>query len=123
MSNIKNKAQNLEANVEARDVEGMARENQNIYKTLVVISKRSKQLASDLKSELQSKLEEFAVVPETIEEVHENKEQIEISKYYERLPNPALIATHEYLNGELQFRDPADDIQEEEDEDSAEEKA
>ena len=104
MSDIKSKVQGLEANVGARNIQEMTQETENIYKTLTIISKRANQIAVDLKSELHSKLEEFAVNSDTIEEIHENKEQIEISKFYERLPNPVLIATDEFLNGEIHFR-------------------
>ncbi|MFT5801858.1 MAG: hypothetical protein ACI956_001668, partial [Nonlabens sp.] len=63
-----------------------------------------KQLQVDIKHELHSKLEEFAVSSDAIEEITENKEQIEISKFYERLPNPVLIATDEYLRGDIHYR-------------------
>jgi len=69
-----------------------------------VIAKRSKQLAVDLKHELHQKLEEFAVSSDTIEEINENKEQIEISKFYERLPNPVIIATEEFMEGDVYYR-------------------
>lgn len=104
MSDIKNKVQGLDPNVRARDVHGMASKTENIYETLNIISKRARQLAVDLKHELNTKLEEFAVSSDTIEEITENKEQIEISKFYERLPNPVIIATEEYLNDELYYR-------------------
>ncbi len=103
MADIKTKAQGLDANVKARDIAQMVGPTGNIYETLAIISKRSKQLAIDLKHELHNKLEEFAVNTDTIEEVTENKEQIEISKFYERLPNPTLIATEEFLNGEVHY--------------------
>jgi len=103
MSDIKSKVQGLDPNVSPRDVKGIAARTGNIYEVLTIISKRANQLSVDLKNELHSKLEEFAVVSETIEEVQENKEQIEISKFYERLPNPVLIATNEFLNKELDF--------------------
>jgi len=104
MTDIKTKVQGFDPNLGARDVTGLAETTGNIYKTLIIISKRANQLTVDLKTELHQKLEEFAISTETIEEIHENKEQIEISKFYERLPNPALIATEEYLNGELEYR-------------------
>ncbi|MGH1433903.1 MAG: DNA-directed RNA polymerase subunit omega [Lewinella sp.] len=104
MSDIKNKVQGLDPNVRARDVHGLASKTENIYETLNIISKRARQLAVDLKHELNTKLEEFAVSSDTIEEITENKEQIEISKFYERLPNPVIIATEEYLNDELYHR-------------------
>lgn len=104
MSDIKNKVQGLDPNVRARDVHHMSSETENIYETLAIISKRARQLSVDLKHELNNKLEEFAVSSDTIEEITENKEQIEISKFYERLPNPVIIATEEYLNEELYHR-------------------
>ncbi|MCS6930148.1 MAG: DNA-directed RNA polymerase subunit omega [Saprospiraceae bacterium] len=102
---IKTKAQGIDPNVHPRDVSDLVTPTGNIYKSLVIISKRAAQLNNELKWEIQRKLEEFAVHSDTIEEVQENKEQIEISRFYERLPNPALIATHEFLHGELQWRD------------------
>ncbi len=117
MSDIKNKVQKLDANVSARNIREMAASTGNIYETLAVISKRARQLQVDIKEELKSKLDEFEVVSDTIEEIHENKEQIEISKFYEKLPNPALIATHEYINSELQYRFKEERKAEEEEED------
>ena len=101
MTDIKSKVQGLEPNVQARNISEMIDKTGNIYETLSIISKRASQISVDLKHELHNKLEEFAVNSDTIEEIHENKEQIEISKFYERLPNPVLIATAEYLNGEI----------------------
>ncbi len=107
MTDIKNKVQNLDPNVKARNIKDMVRPTGNMFEALVAISKRSNQISNQLKRELHTKLEEFSVTSDTIEEIHENKEQIEISKFYERLPNPAIIATEEYLNGELviKYRD------------------
>ena len=104
MSDIKTQVQGLDPNVRARDVHGLAGKTGNIYEVLCIITKRSKQLAIDLKQELHQKLEEFAVSSDTIEEVSENKEQIEISKFYERLPNPVIIATDEFLKDEVYHR-------------------
>ncbi len=104
MSDIKNKVQGLDPNVRARDLGKLVGESRNIYETLAVVSKRSRQLSVDLKAELNGKLEEFAVQTDTIEEVSENKEQVEISKFYERLPNPVIIAMEEYLEGDIYFR-------------------
>jgi len=104
MSDIKTKAQGLDANVQPRDVLEMVKDTGNIYETISIISKRARQISSDLKWEIQRKLEEFAVNTDTIEEVQENKEQIEISKFYERLPNTAIIATQEYLQDDIQWR-------------------
>ena len=106
MSDIKTKVQGLDPNVRARDIKGMvvANDSTNIYEVIAVIAKRSRQLAVDLKHELHQKLEEFAVSTDTIEEINENKEQIEISKFYERLPNPVIIATEEFLEGDVYYR-------------------
>lgn len=104
MSDIKSKVQNIDPNVSAKDVKAIAAKSSNIYESLAVISKRATQVAADLKRELNGKLEEFAVTTDTIEEVLENKEQIEISKFYERLPNPAVIAYNEFMNEDLEYR-------------------
>ena len=104
MTDIKTKVQNLEPNVQARDIKELTSQTNNIYETLVIISKRANQISVDLKHELHNKLEEFAVSSDTIEEIHENKEQIEISKFYERLPNPVLIAADEFSNGRVHWR-------------------
>jgi len=104
MSDIKSKVQSIDPNVEARDVKSIADTTGNIYEVLNIVARRAKALSQDLKQELHSKLDEFATTTDAIEEVHENKEQIEISKFYERLPNPAIIAYNEYINGELEYR-------------------
>lgn len=104
MSDIKNKVQGIDPNVKARDIKAMSEKIGNLYEAISIISKRANQLNMEVKRELQSKLEEFAVSSDTIEEVHENKEQIEISKFYEKLPNPALLATEEFLHNRLSYR-------------------
>jgi len=103
MADIKTKAQGLDPNLRARDIKALATVTGNIYESLSIITKRSKQLAIDLKHELHNKLEEFAVTSDTIEEITENKEQIEISKFYERLPNPTVIATEDFVAGEIHY--------------------
>ena len=104
MSDIKARAQSLSPDTSARDISVLVADTGNIYESLAITSRRARQLAVDLKHELDQKLEEFAEVTDTIEEVVENKEQIEISKFYEKLPNPVLIAMREYLDGELYHR-------------------
>ena len=104
MSDIKTKVQGMDPDLRARNVKRFVKETGNVYEALAIITKRARHLSVDLKHELHQKLEEFAVSTDTIEEVSENKEQIEISKFYERLPNPTLIATEEYLNSELYHR-------------------
>ena len=91
-------------NTITRDLSEIAKETGNVYEATVIIAKRANQIASEVKQELSSKLEEFSSYADTLEETFENKEQIEISKYYEKLPKPTLIATDEYLNHEIHFR-------------------
>ena len=99
---IKAKVQGIDANIKARDIKAFSmKRDGNIYESLSIIHKRANQLAGDIKQELHQKLDEFALTTETIEEIHENKEQIEISKFYERMPNPAVIAIHEFMAGEI----------------------
>lgn len=102
MSDIRSRVQHFEPSVEPTDINRIVEKTDNVYEALVIISKRANQLTHGIKHELREKLEEFAITSDTIEEVQENKEQIEISKYYEKLPNPAIISTKEYLNGELE---------------------
>ncbi|WP_299063129.1 DNA-directed RNA polymerase subunit omega [uncultured Polaribacter sp.] len=78
----------------------------NIYQAISVIAKRATQINEDLKKELVDKLEEFATYNDSLEEVFENKEQIEVSKFYERLPKPTAIAVDEWLNDKVYFRTP-----------------
>ena len=79
---------------------------ENIYKAISIIAKRANQINSDLKKELVDKLDEFATYNDSLEEVFENKEQIEVSKFYERLPKPTAIAVDEWLNDKVYFRTP-----------------
>lgn len=101
MSDIKSKTQGLDPNISARDMKKLVGDTGSIYEALNIINRRSRMISVELKKELLSKLNDFATSSETIEEIHENKEQIEISKFYERLPNPVLIAMDEFLNGDL----------------------
>ncbi len=78
----------------------------NIYESVAIISKRANQISAAIKQELGRKLEEFSTTTDSLEETFENREQIEISRYYERMPKPTLIATEEFLNGEVYFREP-----------------
>ncbi|MBS1681739.1 MAG: DNA-directed RNA polymerase subunit omega [Bacteroidetes bacterium] len=87
-----------------RDVEKIAAPTGNIYKSVVVISKRARQISVNLKEELNNKLAEFATTVDNLEEVFENREQIEISKFYERMPKPTTTATEEFLEGKLNYR-------------------
>lgn len=87
-----------------RDTIQLAEQTGNIYETVCVIAKRANQIAAQMKSDLEKKLQEFAPYNDNLEEVTENREQIEISRYYESLPKPTLIATQEYIDHKLFFR-------------------
>ena len=89
-----------------RDLDKLDAKTGNIYETTVIISKRSNQIAVEMKQELNKKLEEFASYSDNLEEVFENREQIEISKFYERLPKPTLIALQELEEGKIFYRNP-----------------
>jgi DNA-directed RNA polymerase subunit K/omega len=96
-----------------RDVTEFSQGN-NIYEVLNVLSKRADQISTELKLELNSKLEEFASTTDNLEEIFENREQIEISKFYEKLPKPGLIAQEEWKNEEIYYRNPTNEIEDEE---------
>ena len=87
-----------------RDINELEEGTGNIYRSIVIMAKRANQIQAEMKAELNSKLEEFATTQDTLEEVFENREQIEISKMYERLPKPHSIAIEELLNDEIYFR-------------------
>ncbi len=92
-----------------RDIVKMCEDTGNIYETTAIIGKRANQISIDIKNDLQKKLAEFASYNDNLEEVFENREQIEISRFYERLPKPDLIATQEYIEGKIYYRNPAKD--------------
>lgn len=81
----------------------------NIYKSLVITGKRSKQIQKEIKEELNQKLQEFASYTDNLEEIFENREQIEISKFYERLPKPTLIAMQELIDDKIYVRNPEEE--------------
>ena len=87
-----------------RNLMELEEETKNIYETIAIIAKRSNQISVELKEELSNKLEEFASYTDNLEEIFENREQIEISKFYERLPKPALIALQEFIEGRIYHR-------------------
>ena len=90
-----------------RDMIQLSEDTGNVYETVCIIARRANQIAAQMKSDLEKKLQEFAPYNDNLEEVSENREQIEISRYYERLPKPAIIATEEFLDGELFFKEGA----------------
>ena len=89
-----------------RNMSELAHDTNNVYQTISIISKRANQIGLEIKVELNSKLEEFASYSDNLEEVFENREQIEISKFYERLPKPTLIAAQEYVEEKVYYRVP-----------------
>ena len=89
-----------------RDLTELDSKTGSIYESIRIISKRANQINAEMKDELSRKLEEFAYYTDNLEEVFENREQIEISKYYERLPKPALLALEEFMDDDIYYRNP-----------------
>ncbi len=96
--------------VETKNLTEIKSKTGNLYESIAVIAKRANQINISLKEELHNKLEEFASHTDSLEEIHENKEQIEISKAYERIPNPALLATTEFMDDKVYYRKNEDDL-------------
>jgi len=101
-------------NTVTRNTNDLCEQTGNIYESVAIIAKRANQISSEMKQDLKKKLEEFASYNDSIEEVFENREQIEISRYYERLPKPSLIATEEFVENKIYWRDPSQETEEEE---------
>jgi DNA-directed RNA polymerase subunit K/omega len=90
--------------VETRDVIAMKEKTGNLYESIAVISRRANQISVNIKEELHRRLDEFNVITDSLEEVNENKEQIEVSRQYERMANPALQATIEFIADEIYYK-------------------
>lgn len=105
-NNIKN---NTPSSTVTRDVRKLDENTNNIYESVVIISKRANQISAELKEELNNKLQEFASSNDNLEEVFENREQIEISKYYERMPKATLLATQEFLEDKIYYRNASEE--------------
>ena len=101
---------NTSSVVEPKKLSDLKDKTGNLYESIAVIAKRANQINITLKEELHNKLEEFASHTDSLEEIHENKEQIEISRAYERMPNPALLATAEFLDDKVYFRKNDEDL-------------
>ena len=97
---------NAPTNTISRDMSSLSENVGNVYETVKIISKRANQISAEIKSELDKKLVEFSSLNENIEEVFENREQIEISRYYEKLPKSVLIATQEFIEDKIYYRNP-----------------
>lgn len=94
----------IPTNTVTRDLTDLDTPTGNIYESVAIISKRANQVGSEMKQELTRKLADFTSTVDSLEETFENREQIEISRYYERLPKPSLIATEEFLEGKVYYR-------------------
>ena len=106
---METKKSNIPNNTITRKLVDLDAPTGNIYESVAIIAKRANQIAAQTKQELMRKLEEFSTTTDSLEETFENREQIEISKHYERMPKPTLVATEEFLNGELYFREGGSD--------------
>lgn len=95
---------NTGSSVETKNLLEIKAKTGNLYESIAIIAKRANQINISLREELHNKLEEFASHTDSLEEIHENKEQIEISRAYERMPNPALLATQEFLEDKIYYR-------------------
>ena len=96
-------------NTVTRNIMDLCDETDNIYESVAIIGKRANQISIEIKQDLSKKLAEFASYNDSLEEVFENREQIEISRYYEKLPKPTLLATQEFVEGKIYWRDPSKD--------------
>ncbi|GAP71380.1 hypothetical protein SAMD00024442_11_44 [Candidatus Symbiothrix dinenymphae] len=96
-------------NTVTRDMQRMSEETGNVYQTVRIIGKRANEISVEIKRDLSDKLQDFSSFSDNLEEVFENKEQIEISRFYEQLPKATLIATQEFIDGEIYYRDPLKD--------------
>ena len=103
------KKSNAPLNTVTRDMIELSQDTGNVYETVCIIAKRANQIADEMKHDLEKKLQEFASLNDNLEEISENREQIEISRNYEKLPKPTLIAAQEYVDHKLFFRNPAKD--------------
>lgn len=99
-----------ESTTVTRDLRKFDKDTGNIYQSVVIISKRANQIGQEMKEELNSKLEEFSSSTDNLEEVFENREQIEIAKHYEQLPKPSLFAINAFLNDQVYFRVPETEV-------------
>lgn len=97
-------------NVETKDLNAIKAKTGNLYESIAIIAKRANQINISIREELHSKLDEFGSHTDSLEEIHENKEQIEISRAYERMPNPALLATNEFMDDKIYHRKAEDEL-------------
>lgn len=105
------KKTNADLTTTTRDLREFDGSTGNLYESIAIISKRANQISAEMKEELTNKLAEFASHTDNLEEIFENREQIEISKYYERLPKPSLIAINEFMENKIYHRNPNTETQ------------
>lgn len=105
------KKTNAEVSTVTRDTVLISDKTGNLYESVAIIAKRANQIAQEMKEELSNKLQEFASHTDNLEEIFENREQIEISRFYERLPKPTAIALQEFLEDKIYYRNPAKEEQ------------
>ena len=111
MSNNNTNKPTVAGSTVTRDLRELDTTTDNIYESLVIMGKRANQISNNIKEELHQKLSEFASSNDNLEEVFENREQIEISKHYEKLPKPVLVAIQEFLDGKVYYRNPSKEQQ------------
>ena len=105
MSRLRRQLSSSTANVvETKNLTDIKAKTGNLYESIAIIARRANQINISLREELHNKLEEFASHTDSLEEIHENKEQIEISRAYEKMPNPAILATQEFMEGKVYHR-------------------
>jgi DNA-directed RNA polymerase subunit K/omega len=105
------KKTNANQSIVTRDIRKFDGQTGNIYEAVAIMSKRANQISTELKEELTSKLQEFGSNNDNLEEIFENREQIEVSKFYEKLPKPSLIAVQEFLEEKIYYRNPSKEQQ------------
>lgn len=111
MNNIRRKqTANVPTVIETQNLADIKERTGNLYESIVIIAKRANQINVSIREELHNKLEEFASHTDSLEEIHENKEQIEISRVYERMPHPTILATQEFLNEKVYYRKGENDL-------------
>ncbi len=109
MKAIDYKKKNIDCFAKTKDLRNFDKDTHNFYKSIVIMSKRADQIATDLKQEFQESSHQYASKSDSLEEVFENREQIELSRFYEQLPKPTQLAMYEFENGQVYFKDTTDE--------------
>ncbi|MBR4135778.1 MAG: DNA-directed RNA polymerase subunit omega [Bacteroidales bacterium] len=109
MKAIDYKKKNIDCFAKTKDLRQFDKDTHNFYKSIVVMSKRADQIAADLKQEFQESSHQYATKSDSLEEVYENREQIELSRFYEQMPKPTQLAMYEFENGQVYFKDTTDE--------------